>query len=179
MLGNVINQTTNPNFTNDRWDSMHNTCSLGPSRDDLNTSKYHSWWFMAEAISKSSTIWPEMGGTTYGISKKTIYIYIYKLYQNIWVDITDMGGLIIAVPTRLAFSHDLDSLKRLRGRGAGWAPRCAAASTSVTSGHSNGVGRSEQWGYPYIPLGHTRWCPRSYKLVYNPHKNYRYNPHKP
>ena len=57
--------------------------------------------------------------------------------------------------------------------------RGSKASTSVTSGHSNGVGRSEQWGYPYIPLGHTRWCPRSYKLVYNPHKNYRYNPHKP
>ena len=24
----------------------------------------------------------------------------------------------------------------------------------------------------------TRWCPPSYKLVYNPN-NYRYNPHKP
>ena len=28
-----------------------------------------------------------------------------------------------------------------------------------------------------LPI-HTRWCPPSYKLVYNPN-NYRYNPHKP
>ena len=31
---------------------------------------------------------------------------------------------------------------------------------------------------PELFLSHTRWCPPSYKLAYNPN-NYRYNPHKP